>query len=145
MPCTRNNSDNHAMNPAILTFPRRCGALGGQCYLKSVQQEPAPASPAGCEIRSHLLPHRLIHRAALQGCNRSGKKIAGLRCSMSCLLPPAGMLVLPLTVLQPPLTPAEVGHECDHCYDNYVNQGFLLTQCSEGDLPVVLLVRSILP
>jgi len=56
-----------------------------------------------------------------------------------------GMLVLPLTVLQPPLPSDEIGHECDHCNDNYVNQGFLLTQCSEGDLPIMLLVRSILP
>jgi hypothetical protein len=26
----------------------------------------------------------------------------------------------------PPLPPAEIGHEYDHCYDNYVNQGFFL-------------------
>jgi hypothetical protein len=36
------------------------------------------------------------------------------------------MLLLPLTVLQPPLPPDEIGYECDHCYDNYVNQGFFL-------------------
>ena len=32
--------------------------------------------------------------------------------------------------ITPPLPPAEIGHECDHCYDNYVNQGFVLDRAS---------------
>lgn len=43
-----------------------------------------------------------------------------------------------LTVLQPPLPPAGVGHECDHCNDNYVNQGFVLDHekppCDHADV-----------
>ena len=55
------------------------------------------------------------------------------------------MLLLPLTVVQPPLTPADI-NDCGYDnYENYVNKGFLLIQYSEGDLPIVLLVRSILP
>jgi hypothetical protein len=38
------------------------------------------------------------------------------------------MMVFP--VLQPPLIPLEIGHECDPCYDNYVNQGFVLDRAS---------------
>ena len=34
----------------------------------------------------------------------------------------------------PPLPPAEIGHECDHCYDIYVNRGIVLDRASTAGL-----------
>ena len=48
------------------------------------------------------------------------------------------MLLLPLTVVQPPLPPDEIGYECDHCYDNYVKHGIVLDHekppCDHADV-----------
>jgi len=43
----------------------------------------------------------------------------------NCPLPSPGMLVLPLTVVQPPLPPSEVGDEGKYCKDNDNNHRVL--------------------